>query len=87
MCVCLAYVLLFSPFSSSTSSLITRRLFILFHSLIQFIDNNINRIALFLTNGELKSDEENFPELTYGVGEGKIFEVDGRIFEELGGGE
>ena len=49
------------------------------------LNNNINRIALFLTNGELKSDENNFPELTYGVGEGKIFEVDGRTFEELGG--
>ncbi len=53
----------------------------------ELLDNNINRIALFLTNGELKSDEENFPELTYGVGEGKIFEVDGRTFDELGGGE
>ena len=49
------------------------------------LSNNINRIALFLTNGELKSDEDNFPELTYGVGEGKIFEIDGRVFEELGG--
>ena len=49
------------------------------------LNNDINRIALFLTNGELKSDENNFPELTYGVGEGKIFEVDGRTFEELGG--
>ena len=53
----------------------------------EIIDNNINRIALFLTNGELKSDEDNFPELTYGVGEGKIFEVDGRVFEELGGNQ
>ena len=52
----------------------------------EILDNSINRIALFLTNGELKSDEENFPELTYGVGEGKIFDIDGRVFEELGGG-
>lgn len=48
-------------------------------------DNNINRIALFLTNGELKADEANFPKLTYGVGEGKIFEVDNRTFDRLGG--
>lgn len=53
----------------------------------EILDNNINRIALFLTNGELKSNEDKFPELTYGVGEGKIFEIDGRVFEELGGGE
>ena len=53
----------------------------------EIIDNRINRIALFLTNGELKSDEANFPELTYGVGEGKVFEVDGRVFEELGGND
>ena len=51
----------------------------------EILDNNITKIALFLTNGELKSDDENFPELTYGVGEGKIFEVDGRTFEELEG--
>lgn len=50
-------------------------------------DNDINRIALFLTNGELKSDEDNFPELTYGVGEGKIFYVDNRTFDRLGGDE
>ena len=50
-------------------------------------DNNINRIALFLTNGELKADEKNFPKLTYGVGEGKIFEVDNRTFDRLGGDE
>lgn len=48
-------------------------------------DNNINRIALFLTNGELKADEANFPKLTYGVGEGKIFEIDDRTFDRLGG--
>lgn len=51
----------------------------------EIIDNDVNRIALFLTNGELKSDEANFPELTYGVGEGKIFEVDNRTFDRLGG--
>lgn len=51
----------------------------------EIIDNDITRIALFLTNGELKSDEENFPELTYGVGEGKVFEVDNRTFDRLGG--
>ena len=51
------------------------------------LDNNINRIALFLTNGELKPDSNNFPELTYGVGEGKVFEIDGRTFEELGGAQ
>ena len=53
----------------------------------EIIDNEINRIALFLTNGELKSDEANFPELTYGVGEGKIFEVDHRTFDRLGGND
>ena len=51
----------------------------------EIIENDINRIALFLTNGELKSDEDNFPELTYGVGEGKIFEVDNRTFDRFGG--
>ena len=50
-------------------------------------DNNINRVALFLTNGELTSEEENFPELTYGVGEGKIFEIDHRTFDRMGSGE
>ena len=53
----------------------------------EILDNNITRIALFLTNGELKDDDAEFPELTYGVGEGKIFEIDGRVFEELGGQE
>lgn len=48
-------------------------------------DNNITKIALFLTNGELKSDEANFPELTYGVGEGKIFFVDDEMFREVEG--
>ena len=49
--------------------------------------NNITKIALFLTNGELKDDEANFPELKYGVGEGKIYEVDHRTFDAhaLGG--
>ena len=51
----------------------------------EITENNIDKIALFLTNGELKADEENFPELTYGVGEGKIFEVYPWIFEEVGG--
>lgn len=53
----------------------------------EIIDNDITRIALFLTNGELKSDEANFPELTYGVGEGKIFEVDNRTFDRFGGND
>ena len=50
-------------------------------------DNNITRIALFLTNGEIKDDEANFPELKYGVGEGKIYDVDHRTFDDhaLGG--
>ena len=51
------------------------------------IDNEITKIALFLTNGELKDDDEDFPELTYGVGEGKIFRIDNTTFdEELGYG-
>lgn len=50
-------------------------------------NNNVTRIALFLTNGELKPDEKTFPKLTYGVGEGKIYEIDNRVFEEFGGGE
>ena len=50
-------------------------------------DNNITKIALFLTNGELKDDHANYPELKYGVGEGKIYEVDHRTFDAhaLGG--
>ena len=46
------------------------------------IDNEITKIALFLTNGELKDDDEDFPELTYGVGEGKIFRIDNTTFDE-----
>lgn len=50
-------------------------------------ENQITKIALFLTNGELKDDDEHFPELTYGVGEGKIFRIDNTTFdEELGYG-
>ena len=51
----------------------------------EIIDNDINRIALFLTNGELKSDEQNFPKLKYGVGEGKVFYIDNRTFDRIGG--
>ena len=51
----------------------------------EILNNGINRISLFLTNGELKSDENVFPELKYGVGEGKIFELDDRTFELEGG--
>ena len=47
--------------------------------------NGITKVALFLTNGELKPDDENFPELTYGVGEGKIFVIDNRTFDRIGG--
>ena len=43
--------------------------------------NGIDRIALFLTNGELKADDNNFPELTYGVGEGVIFTIDNRTWD------
>ena len=39
----------------------------------------VTKISLFLANGELTADEGAFPELTYGVGQGKIFEIDGRI--------
>ena len=38
-------------------------------------DMHIKKIALFLINGEL--DNGNIPELTYGLGEGKIFELRG----------
>ena len=39
----------------------------------------VTKISLFLANGELKADEGAFPELTYGVGQGKVFMIDGRI--------
>ena len=45
------------------------------------LENGITRIALFLTNGELKPDDSNFPELTYGVGEGAIFTIDNRTWD------
>ena len=50
-------------------------------------ENNVTRIALFLTNGDIKDDEANFPELKYGVGEGKIYEIDHRTFDRVGGND
>ena len=39
----------------------------------------VTKISLFLANGQLTDGDEAFPELTYGVGQGKIFEIDERM--------
>ncbi|MDO4996863.1 MAG: hypothetical protein Q4E69_06755 [Bacilli bacterium] len=48
--------------------------------------NHVTRINLFLTNGELNKDENNFPELKYGVGEGKEYFVGDDLFDRVLGG-
>ena len=48
--------------------------------------NHITRINLFLTNGELNKSENNFPELKYGVGEGKEFYIGNDTFDRVLGG-
>lgn len=48
--------------------------------------NHITRINLFLTNGELNKSENNFPELKYGVGEGKEFYIGNDTFDRILGG-
>ena len=45
-------------------------------------DLNVRKIALFLINGEI--EENAIPSLTYGIGEGRVFQIH---YNEANGGE